>query len=118
MTNKAPFMLACVTVFLTGTPAKAFDPLSEAAFQAQIVGKTLKYKRGGQVSFGMDGTLVGTFPAGPAFGSWYWDNGKVCSQISIGAQGYPQNCRTPEIEGNDIRFMQDSGKIFGEAVIE
>lgn len=114
--------LAVSTIFgvalaVVALPVQAFEPLSEASFRAQVIGKTLEYDRGGSLVFGADGSLSGLFPRGTARGSWSWQNGSVCSQVTIGTQGYPGRCSIPQATGNRIRFVQPSGRIFGEATI-
>lgn len=118
MFKTASFIVFYAAFAFLGTHASAFDRLSESSFQAQVVGKTLNYKRGGELNFAKSGTITGAFSGGPASGSWFWKNGKVCSKISIGAKAYPQTCRSPETAGSSIRFVQDDGKVFGEAEIE
>lgn len=99
-------------------PVQAFERLSESAFQAQVVGKTLHYARGGSLTFLAGGTLTGTFPKGAARGVWVWDGGKVCSQTTVAAKSYPRTCRSPEIDGNTIRFIANDGRVYGEATIK
>lgn len=118
MNKKISFAMAILALSLLVPTAKAFDRLSVTEFQAQVVGKSLKYERGGRLIFAEDGTISGTFPGGSASGSWQWVESKVCSKISIGAKDYPQSCRFPETEGDKIRFVQHGGKVFGEATIE
>jgi hypothetical protein len=118
MLGKLSVVSICLFAAILGTPAQAFDRLSEDEFNTRVVGKLLRYKRGGQMSFNSNGTIQGDFPSGPASGSWQWDNGKVCSQITVGTKNYAKTCRSPETEGDTIRFVQEGGKIFGEAIIE
>lgn len=98
-------------------PARAFESVSENIFRAQVVGKTLRYERGGSLGFRADGTLTGTFPKGTARGVWTWEGSKVCSQTTVGSKAYPRTCRTPQIDGNRVRFMANDGRVYGEATI-
>jgi len=98
-------------------PANALDPITESAFPAQVVGKSLHYGKRGSLMFRDDGSSAGALPKGAASGSWAWQDADVCDQITVAAKAYPRGYRSPEIEANRIRPLTNDGRIHGKATI-
>lgn len=75
------------TVGIVGNPAAAEGPMTASQFNAKVVDKTLVAKRFGRsirMIYRSNGTIEINTPFGLATGTWVFEGGKLCANITQG----------------------------------
>ena len=107
-----PVLLAALLAVTLPLPAMAYDAVSdEAAFLDLVEGRTLSLRLFG-VSLEVlpDGTIAGQAQGEPVTGTWTWEEGYFCREMSWGDEAIPYNCQLVEARGDRrIRFTTDRG---------
>lgn len=100
----------------TGTEA-AFEPVTtEAGFNERIVGHDLTYPDG-VIVVNPDGTIGGSIGGNAVDGEWSWADGQFCRELTIGSRRFPQECQTPEVAGERVRFERADGSYSNVATL-
>jgi len=109
-------MLRTLFVFLfalSATPALAdYRPVSDRAeFLSFMDGKRLSNRLYGiTLNVTPDGAIAGTGAGWDITGTWSWQDGFFCREMSWGGDPIPYNCQLVEIRnGNEMRFTVDQG---------
>ena len=64
----------------------------------------------GFLRLGSDGMISGVSNGAVATGSWFWENGFWCREISFdGELVLPLDCQVLEVRGSDFRFTRNQG---------
>jgi len=107
------FVFACLFATMSTGTAMAQDyraVTDQSEFMALIGGKNLTNRLYGvNLSVRPNGTISGTGAGWDIKGTWSWQNGYFCREMSWGGDPIPYNCQLVEIAGNDMRFTVDQG---------
>ena len=96
----------------TGTVAAAdYQPITDRDTFLQLLGdKNLSNRLYAvELSVSPDGTIVGTGAGWDVTGTWSWENGYFCREMTWGGDPIPYNCQLVEVDGPDMRFTTDQG---------
>lgn len=100
-----------VVCILTAAAAHSFEAITdEATFVASLGGKNLS-NRLYAVTLAVDpaGRIAGSGAGWPITGTWSWQNGYFCREMSWGGDPIPYNCQLVEFNGQEMRFTTDQG---------
>lgn len=107
---------AILAIILTAValPAAAdgFTPVKdEETFVSLIQGKELRnFLYGVRLTVTPDGQIDGSAVGWEIDGTWAWQNGYFCREMSWGGDAIPYNCQLVEARGDDrLRFTVDQG---------
>ncbi len=92
--------------------AESFVPVKDqATFLSLIDGKQLRnFLLGVQLNVGQGGQIDGEAWGWGIKGTWAWQDGYFCCQMSWGGDPTPYNCQLVEARGDDrLRFTVDRG---------
>lgn len=82
----------------------------EASFRALVDGKLLRNRLYGvRLNVLPDGTIAGSAIGWDITGTWVWQDGFFCRDLSWGGDQIPYNCQLVEAHGDNIRFTVDQG---------
>lgn len=82
----------------------------KSEFLALIAGKNLTNRLYGiTLSVTPNGAIAGTGAGWDVEGSWSWQNGYFCREMTWGGDPIPYNCQLVEAAGSDVRFTVDQG---------
>lgn len=101
-----------------GEPPPPFKKLTSAGeYIEEVAGKPITFENGGVLITNRDGSIGGNFDGETPEGSWTFEDGKLCREVTIGSQSYPEVCHTVEVgrEGDTVRFLNDDGTLSAEA---
>jgi hypothetical protein len=103
-----------VILAITAAPALAdgYAPvMDEGTFVSLIDGKELRnFLYGIRLSVSDEGTIAGSAIGWPIEGTWTWQDGYFCREMSWGGDPIAYNCQLVEVRGDDrIRFTVDQG---------
>lgn len=101
-----------------GEPPPPFKQVTSAGeYIEEVAGKPMAFENGGVLITNPDGSVGGDFNGETPEGSWSFENGKLCRELTIGAQSYPEVCHTVEVgrEGDTVRFLNADGTLSAEA---
>lgn len=102
-----------VTLALSAGSASAQDyraVTDQSEFLALIAGKNLTHRfYGVDLSVQPNGTIAGTGAGWEITGTWSWQDGYFCRELTWGGDPIPYNCQLVEVAGNDLRFTVDQG---------
>ncbi|SEW45209.1 hypothetical protein SAMN04488515_3303 [Cognatiyoonia koreensis] len=98
---------------MSAAPAAAQDyrPVTDKAeFLSLLAGKNLSNRLYAvNLAVSPDGTIAGTGAGWDITGTWSWQDGFFCREMSWGGDPIPYNCQLVEVAGNDMRFTIDQG---------
>ena len=106
------FILATLIAVALPAAASAWEQVSdEAAFRDLVAGKALSLRLFGvSLEVHPDGTIAGEARGAPVSGSWTWEDGYFCREMTWGDEPIPYNCQLVEARGDRrIRFTTDRG---------
>lgn len=103
-----------LTLALAATPAiaESYVPVSDqATFVSLVDGKLLRNRLYGvRLNVLPSGEITGAAVGWDITGTWSWQNGYFCREMSWGGDPIPYNCQLVEVSGNSIRFTVDQGE--------
>lgn len=106
-------VFACLLAVIPAGAAVAQDyrPVTDQSeFLSLISGKNLTNRLYGvNLSVSPNGTIAGKGAAWDITGTWSWQNGYFCREMTWGGDPIPYNCQLVEVAGNDMRFTVDQG---------
>lgn len=107
-------ILLSLTLMCTAAPAFAdgYEPVKdEDRFVSLIQGKELSnFLYGVRLSVSQEGTIQGSAIGWEIVGTWSWQDGYFCREMSWGGDPIPYNCQLVEARGDDrLRFTVDQG---------
>lgn len=107
---------AIIAALLTLLPAAAasaqeYRPVTDQSeFLALIAGKNLTNRLYGvNLAVSPNGTISGMGAGWEIEGTWSWQDGFFCRELSWGGDPIPYNCQLVETAGPDLRFTVDQG---------
>lgn len=62
-----------------------------------------------ELSVSPDGAIAGSGAGWEILGTWYWQDGFFCREMTWGGDPIPFNCQLVEFDGRDMRFTTDQG---------
>lgn len=92
--------------------ADGYAPIKdEATFLSLVEGKELSnFLYGVRLKVTPDGQIDGSAVGWDIAGTWAWQDGYFCREMSWGGDPIPYNCQLVEAQGNDrLRFTVDQG---------
>lgn len=91
--------------------AQGYEPVTDRDTFLQLMGdKNLSNRLYGvNLRVSPDGTIAGTGAGWDVTGTWSWENGYFCREMSWGGDPIPYNCQLVESNGPDMRFTTDQG---------
>jgi len=82
----------------------------QSEFLGLIAGKNLTNRLYGvNLAVKPNGTIDGTGAGWDIEGTWSWQNGYFCREMTWGGDPIPYNCQLVEVAGSDLRFTVDQG---------
>ena len=104
-------MAVLAGMIASGAAAQGLTRVSdEAAFNQMVAGKQLRLGLMGiALTVSPDGTISGTASGYDVTGTWSWQDGYFCREMSWGGTPIPYNCQLVEAGGGQIRFVSDQG---------
>lgn len=82
----------------------------QSEFLSLLSGKNLTNRLYGiNLTVSSNGTISGKGGGWDVTGTWSWQNGYFCREMSWGGDPIPYNCQLVEVAGNDMRFTVDQG---------
>lgn len=110
---KAIFKTAVMAVALSATAAAAqgYQAITDkATFLATLGNKNLSNRLYGvNLAVSPNGQIAGTGAGWDITGTWSWQNGYFCREMTWGGDPIPYNCQLVEFNGQDMRFTTDQG---------
>ena len=108
------YVIAALTLSATAVPAVAdgYAPVKDQdQFVALVEGKELRnFFYGVRLNVLEEGAIEGSAVGREITGSWTWEDGFFCRQMSWGTREIPYNCQLVEVRGDErIRFTVDQG---------
>ena len=102
-----------VAILAAGSAAAAQDyqPVKDRDTFLQLLGdKNLSNRLYGvNLNVAPDGTITGTGAGWDVTGTWWWQDGFFCREMTWGGDPIPYNCQLVESNGPDMRFTTDQG---------
>ena len=101
------FALLCLAL-----PASAQDltrVTDRAAFESRVIGQDLS-RLGITVRVRPGGVIAGSAFGGEVTGSWDWQDGFFCREMSWGSRSWDWNCQAVYIGVDTVRFIADRGQ--------
>ncbi|WP_341367638.1 dihydrodipicolinate reductase [Yoonia sp. BS5-3] len=101
-----------IAVFAAPASADSYVPIKDqATFVSLIQGKELRNRLYGvRLTVSGDGQIAGAALGWDIAGSWSWQDGYFCREMSWGNDVIPYNCQLVEARGDDtLRFTVDRG---------
>ena len=105
-------VLGTAMLFLaSGAQAQSYQPVTDQTTFLQILGDKRLSNRlyGVNLRVMPDGDIVGTGAGWEVTGTWSWQNGYFCREMTWGGDPIPYNCQLVETNGRDLRFTTDQG---------
>ena len=113
MFGKMRIGMTALAIVAGGTAAAAQDfvPVTERDTFLQLLGdKNLSNRLYGvNLKVLPDGTITGTGAGWDVTGTWSWQDGFFCREMTWGGDPIPYNCQLVESNGPDMRFTTDQG---------
>lgn len=82
----------------------------QSEFLALIGNKNLTNRLYGvNLAVNPNGTINGKGAGWDITGTWSWQGGFFCREMTWGGDPIPYNCQLVEVAGNDVRFTVDQG---------
>jgi len=108
------YVALALIVAMTAAPALAdgYAPVKdESTFVSLIQGKELRnFFYGIRLNVSEEGTIAGSAIGWDIVGTWSWQDGYFCREMSWGGDPIAYNCQLVEARGDDrIRFTVDQG---------
>ena len=103
-------MITAIVVTALGGAAYA-EPsqlTDSRAFATTVVDRPLT-ALGVKLVVGQDGSINGTAFGRTVTGSWHWDQGYFCREMTFGEQDLGSDCQAVVLEGDRVRFIADRG---------
>ena len=102
--------LAVATTFVAQT-AQAYDTITDkTTFLTTMGGKNLSNRLYAvNLAVTPNGEIAGTGAGWEITGTWSWQNGYFCREMSWGGDPIPYNCQLVEFNGQEMRFTTDQG---------
>lgn len=97
---------------LVALPAAAqnlYRVTDRAVFLDRVEGRTLS-RLGIGVEVTREGSISGRAFGGRVTGSWEWQDGYFCREMSWGNSSWDWNCQAVYIGGDTVRFVADRGQ--------
>lgn len=93
------------------TRAQGYQPITDRDTFLQTMGDKRLSNRlyGVNLKVTADGAISGTGAGWDVTGSWSWQDGFFCREMSWGGDPIPYNCQLVESNGQDMRFTTDQG---------
>ena len=101
-----------VASFAAPAVADSYVPVKdETTFKSLIAGKELRnFLYGVRLTVLDDGTIDGSAIGWDIEGTWSWQDGYFCRELSWGGDPIPYNCQLVEARGEErLRFTVDQG---------
>ena len=81
-----------------------------ATFVSLVEGRSLSQRLFGvDLRVTGDGRIAGDAMGGTVIGSWTWDDGYFCREMTWGDRSFPLNCQRVDVDGDLITFTADRG---------
>lgn len=100
-----------LAVTTTAVSAQGYQAINdETTFLTTMSGKNLS-NRLYAVNLAVipSGQIAGTGAGWEITGTWSWQNGYFCREMSWGGDPIPYNCQLVEFNGQEMRFTTDQG---------
>lgn len=108
-----PAFVAAAIAFLAGpAAAETFVPVYDQNTFTQLVqGKELRNRLYGvRLNVLENGQIAGSAIGWEIEGTWAWQDGYFCRELSWGGDPIPYNCQLVEVrDGDELRFTVDRG---------
>ncbi|MEL6640674.1 MAG: dihydrodipicolinate reductase [Pseudomonadota bacterium] len=110
-TTRAAVLGAAVMLAASGAQAQSFQPVTDKQTFLQILGNKRLSNRlyGVNLKVNADGGIIGTGAGWDVTGTWSWQDGFFCREMTWGGDPIPYNCQLVETNGRDLRFTTDQG---------
>lgn len=105
-------MLALALTTATPALADSYVPVKDqSTFLSLIAGKELRnLLYGVRLNVSENGQIAGSAVGWEIEGTWSWQDGYFCREMSWGGDQIPYNCQLVEVRGDDrLRFTVDQG---------
>lgn len=108
MLTRATLTLALITAAST---AFAYQPITDReTFLSALGDRNLSNRLYAvELEVSPDGVIAGTGAGWEILGTWSWQNGYFCREMTWGGDPIPYNCQLVEFDGQDMRFTTDQG---------
>jgi hypothetical protein len=101
-----------------GFEARSFAPVtSSGEFVDLVADRPIAFPNGAELVARPDGTLAGTAGGQPVAGTWSFEGGRLCRQMTIGAAAQPEICNALEIGEETVRLLNPDGSLLSEAAL-
>lgn len=111
-TNSVAMFRLLLLLALIALPVYAQDlnrVTDRQEFLDQVSGRTMN-RLGIGVQVTPDGTITGRAFGSGVTGSWEWQDGFFCREMSWGSRSWDWNCQAVYIGGDTVRFVADRGQ--------
>ena len=101
---------ACLTG-ASSAAAQSYQPVTDKQAFLQLLGEKRLSNRlyGVNLRVTADGAINGTGAGWDVTGTWSWQDGFFCREMTWGGDPIPYNCQLVEFNGQDMRFTTDQG---------
>ncbi|WP_342077863.1 dihydrodipicolinate reductase [Yoonia sp. SS1-5] len=105
--------IAALSIVIAAAPAgaDAYEAIKdEATFVSLVDGKLLRNRLYGvRLNVLDNGQIEGSAIGWDITGTWDWQDGYFCREMSWGGDPIPYNCQLVEFDGANLRFTVDQG---------
>lgn len=110
-TTAAAGLCLALGMSATATRADAYQPIADKQTFLQVLGDKRLSNRLYAVNLKVtaDGAIAGTGAGWDITGTWSWEGGYFCREMTWGGDPIPYNCQLVETNGKDVRFTTDQG---------
>jgi len=106
----ATFAACLIAASLTGAAQADTRRISDRAeFLSLVEGRTLNHV-GVALTVTPDGRIGGRAWGREVTGTWSWNGGYFCREMSWGDEPVASNCQAVQLEGSQLRFTSDRGQ--------
>lgn len=113
MTTRRTILGATIALSMTtgAASAQSYQTVKDRQSFLQIMGDKRLSNRlyGVNLRVTSDGAINGTGAGWDVTGTWSWQGGYFCREMSWGGDPIPYNCQLVETNGRDLRFTTDQG---------
>lgn len=108
-TLKTAVVVSALTA--SSVAAQSYQAVNDkAAFLAALGNKNLSNRLYGvNLAVTSNGQIAGSGAGWDIIGTWSWQNGFFCREMSWGGDPIPYNCQLVEYNGQEMRFTTDQG---------
>ncbi|RUS64944.1 dihydrodipicolinate reductase [Pseudorhodobacter sp. E13] len=104
------FVLFALMLTPSAALADGFSPVVEKREFVKLVSGKALTRFGISLNVSPEGAIKGSAFGTPVTGSWRWQGGLFCRDMTYGNTEIAANCQLVERKGNTLRFTSDAGK--------